>query len=181
MVARRSSAMDIEIIGNMRGVQRVLRGMDTAMNPVALAGFMGAVVDPYLMNRARDRFRNEGDDVVGRWVPHAPATAIIRAGQGFPSGPINHRTGELERFITQRGSVTATALGAVLVTPGVKPSGKLKKKVQTAQSGSPGGKGQRPTPARPVMGLNWNDMGFLVGALAFHIQGVQKRAGARVR
>lgn len=171
-----SASMDIEILGDNSGVQKMLRAFDTALNPVAIAGFLGAVIDPYVQERAENRFRNEGDDVVGKWTPLSPATEAIRSSQGYGGAhPINKRTGELERYITSRGFVTPHPFGATLDAPGKSPGNReLRNKVKVAQQGDPSfGRG---VPARPVMGLNWNDMGFILSALAFHVKSGGRRS-----
>lgn len=140
------------------------------LEPPAIAGFLGTRVDPWLRSRARDRFHDEGDDVVGKWVPLAAATRKIRASQGYgPDHPINRRTGELEEYIA--GSVnriSVTAVGATMYFPGSPPSGRLRSKVQTAQAGS-----DKPrTPARPVLGVNERDLGYVMTSLELYIRGV---------
>jgi hypothetical protein len=159
---------DINIIGDDRGVQAVLGHLDSALSPSGIAAFLGGTVQPYIKQRAEGRFRGEGDDVVGNWIPLASATQHIRASQGYgPAHPINRRTGELEDYITGSPSqISIHALGATLTHPGKKPMGELKDKVETAQMGR-----QSPrTPSRPVLGMNMQDMGFVLSALAIYIR-----------
>jgi hypothetical protein len=165
----------IQISGNTAGVEKMLLALDTAINPVAIAGFLGAVVDPYLRKRAGARFASEGDETVGAWAPLAEATQDIRDSQGYGAAhPINKREGELERFITQQdGGVQIHPFGATLTLPGAKPQGKLADKFEGAQQGGVGPSG-RPYPARSVLALGEQDLVFVLTALAQHVEHVGK-------
>lgn len=168
--SRANSGIDVQIIGDSSGVQAMLNHLDTALNPVAIAGFLGATVDPYLRSRMKDRFAGEGDDVVGKWIPLAQTTQDIRQQQGYGAAhPINRRTGDLENYIVgSPNAISIHGLGATLTMPGNRPTGELKKKVETAQRG----KANRPvTPPRPVLGMNEKDLAFVLTALAFHVKG----------
>lgn len=150
-----------------RGIAAMLGRIDSAVSGVGIAKFLVSVVEPYLNARARQRFANEGDDVVGKWQPLSPGTVAIREAHGYPGEhPINHRTGQLERFITGGAVGVTTFPGGVLMTyPKTPPSGELAKKIQTAQEGS-----SRPyTPPRPVLGINETDILFASSALETHI------------
>lgn len=173
------AGMSISIIGNDAGVQAMLHAVDTALNPVAIAGFLGAEVDPYLRGRARDRFAQEGDDAVGGWAPLREATQDIRAQMGYgPAHPINVRTGELERYITgSPNRITVAPWGAALNFPGNPPAGELHDKLLIAQIGG----GERNTVPRPVLGLSETDLAWVLTALAFHVQTVGVgQTGAKV-
>ena len=163
--------IDIELTGDSAYVDKMLLHLDSKLTSTGMTSFLAATVFPYLLQRAKERFQNEGDDVVGKWVPLAPETEIIRQSQGFGGAhPINVRTGELERYITQgsvQASVQASPMGAFLQHPAASPSGDLKSKVKTAQQGDP--KFGRGVPARPVLGMNENDLGFIMTALAFYV------------
>lgn len=168
--------MSIQLIGDVAGVQRMISHLDTALNPVAIATFLGGVVAPYLGERAESRFSNEGDDVVGRWAPLQASTEMFRE-QGRNQGlwgvgdahPINVRTHELELYITSGvGNTTPTPSGAILQypNPSAGSSRSLREKMKTAQQGR-----QKPrTVPRPVIGLNERDMTFVLMALATSIQ-----------
>lgn len=168
------TGMQIYIIGDHRGVQATLHLMDTALNPVAIAGFLGAEVGPYLQKRGVARFASEGDDVSGKWAPLSEATQSIRE-KGREAGfwdvgdahPINVRTHEMETYVTQ-GSIqpAPTAYGARLSYPANRPNTELREKLRTAAFG----RTEPPTPRRPVLGVNEQDLVFVLKALAFHIQ-----------
>jgi hypothetical protein len=145
--------------GDVTQVARMLLGLETATNPVAIAGFLGSTVDPYLRGRGRRRFSEEGDDVTGKWVPLSPATQAIRADLGYGADhPINVRTGELERYINDSpNQLSAHPWGASLTLPGNPPTGDLADKVMTAQQGSTSSTSGRPIPPRPVLGMNQKD------------------------
>jgi hypothetical protein len=163
--------IDIDITGDAQYVNKMIAHLEMKLGPQGLNAFLSMTIFPYLLNRAKERFQNEGDDVVGKWTPLAPATEVIRQSMGLGGAhPINVRTGELERYITQ-GSATAAVQsypgGSVLQHPASKPQGKLKNKVQVAQRGDP--KFARGVPARPVLGMNESDFGFTMAALAFYV------------
>jgi hypothetical protein len=165
--------IDVSIIGTTKGVQAQLEALDTALNPLAVAAFLGAEVAPYLQQRAKARFADEGDDVVGRWLPLKEATERIRlagAEQGLwnvgPAHPINVRTHEMEEYVTSGlGELLPTAFGAVLNYPRPRQSSSLRAKMKGAQQGTSDGR----TPPRPVIGLNERDLIFVLQALAWHM------------
>jgi len=160
--------IDVQIIGDTAGVQAMLTHMEQKLSPVNVSAFLMTRVDPFVRARATDRFRGEGDDVVGAWAPLRPATEVIRANQGFGAAhPINRRTGELEDYISNTpGSVTAHPFGATLTAPGTPASGELLDKVRTAQAGV----ANPPTVPRPVMGLNERDLAAVLTMMALEIQ-----------
>lgn len=171
-MARSTGYIDIDLIGDVKYVTKMIDHLDQKLGPQGLTAFLSMTVYPYLLNRAKERFQDEGDDAVGKWAPLAPATEVIRQSMGFGGAhPINVRTGELERYITQgsvSSSVQASGLGAFLQHPANPPSGKkLKSKLKTAQQGDPAfGRG---VPARPVLGMNETDLGFIMAAMAFYV------------
>lgn len=155
---------------NARRVDALLLRLDTAMSPLGIAQYMKVAVDPWIRRRVKERFDAEGDDAVGRWLPLSPETRIIRAAKGFqPDGPINVRTGELERFITQGAveRITPTSSGATYVYPGLGFGGELRTKYDTAQAGK---KSPR-TPPRPVVGIGERDLAHVLSSLSMWIQG----------
>lgn len=161
--------IELEIIGNDRGVQRMLEIVDSSMSAVGLAAFLYGSVGPWVMSRAEERFKQEGDDVTGKWAPLMPRTQEIRESYGFGgSHPINKRTGELEDYITQGQVSVVTSPGVgILRFPGNPPnSPSLREKMKTAQQG----RANPSTVARPVLGLNEKDLIAVMELLAFHIQ-----------
>lgn len=163
--------LDFDIIGDTAGVQAMLRHLDTALSPVAMAGFLGVKVGTFLKERATARFKGEGDDVSGRWAPLQPSTQLVRSYGPWPVGPdspINKRTGELEAYITQSDIYAwGHSMGATVMYPGKIPNSKgLQQKMQTAQQGR-----ARPrTVKRPVLGVNERDLTEVMTMLAFHVQ-----------
>jgi hypothetical protein len=165
----------ISIIGDDTGVQRMLNVLDTALNPIAIAGFLGAEVTPYLALRAKARFGGEGDDVSGKWAPLSAATQRFRE-EGSQQGlwnvgaehPINVRTHEMEDYVTSGVAyVVPTPMGSILQYPNPgNPSRSLREKLKTAQQG----RTHPRTVKRPVLGLNERDLSFVLVALAFHVK-----------
>jgi hypothetical protein len=163
-----AGVMGISIIGDTAGVQAMLLHLQNKLSSPNLAGFLHLQVDPYLRARTSARFANEGDDVVGKWIPLEAATESIRASKGFPSAhPINDRTGELRDYaVNSPSDVTPTGLGASLTYPGVPASGELADKVMTAQVG----RNYPPTVARPIFGVDANDLAAVLTMLAYEIK-----------
>lgn len=162
--------IDIQIIGDQAGVNAMIEKIDLALSPVGLELFMQTIVEPWLQERAENRFNNEGDSAVGSWAPLSPATEMIRSQKGYGADhPINKRTGQLEDYITQTPArTTQLGAGASLTFPGVKATGELENKVKVAQVGS-----RYPaTVPRPVLGMNEDDLLFVLGGLAKFIQGL---------
>lgn len=163
--------IDIDLTGDAQYVNAMIQHLDLKLSASGMTAFLSATVFPYLKTRAKQRFQGEGDDAVGKWTPLAPATEIIRQSMGYGGAhPINVRSGELERYITQgsaQAAVRATPDGALLQHPANPPQGKLKSKLATAQRGDP--KFGRGVPARPVLGMNETDLGFVLAELAFYV------------
>jgi len=149
-------------------VVRLLTRLEVTLGPVGLTAFAKTVMTPYMRERARARFANEGDDAVGQWMPLQEATWNFREEQGFPPDhPINKRTGRLEAYITGGGvGVTPTPDGALLTFPDQPPTGETARKLETAQYG----KNDPYTPSRPVLGISEVDVAFAVTALADFIE-----------
>lgn len=178
-----TTGINISFIADDRGVQALLNRMETGFSPVAMAGFLSTVIGPWLNERAKNRFQNEGDDVSGAWAPLRPATQEIRRNGPWSVGaahPINVRTGEMERYVTG-GATPAIATGpiATLIFPEVSNSGgsELRKKMKTAQKGAKQ-KGLNATPPRPVIGLGVQDLTFMLSSLHFYAERIQ-RGGRR--
>lgn len=143
-------------------VEKMLDDVIRFLSPNGAMAFLQGVIGPYLSKRAGDRFKDEGDDVVGKWQELHPATVAIREAGNWPVGgdhPINRRSGELENWVVQGGwAAYPTALGASMQYPKNRPTGELKHKVTVAQSG------EGRTPARPVLGVNEADLMFFTMA-----------------
>jgi hypothetical protein len=94
-----SPGRNIEIIVDASEVTRTLDILDRRLQ-VEVGDWMRGDLHDYLVQRASDRFANEGDDASGPWAPLSNATEAIRASRGFPPAhPINVRTHDLQRFI----------------------------------------------------------------------------------
>jgi hypothetical protein len=167
--------IDLQLIGDERGVLKMLAHLDTCFSPVGMAAFLGGDVTPWLRERAAHRFVQGGDDASGPWAPLRPATVEIRAGgiqrgewPGIsPTHPINKRTGLMEDFITKgAGEIVSSPGSTTLYFPkrqvGVKMG--LDKKVKRAQAGD------SRTKARPVLAVGEVDLVTVVQSLAYFIQ-----------
>lgn len=147
--------------------------VESNLNPAAIVGFLTGAVVPYLQKRGKARFEGEGDDVVGKWLPLTTGTQNIRESLGFPGAhPINRRTGELEEYIVGSSGMPTVmpGFGAGLEWPGTPPGGELAAKVATAQGGASAAENAlNDTPARPVLGINEQDMGAVIVMLTLFL------------
>lgn len=146
----------------------LLTRLETAHSPEALTIFMQASIGPYLRQRARNRFANEGDDASGPWAPLADTTRVFRESMGYaPDHPINVRTHALEQYITgaQVGVSPTSTEGAILTFPENPPTGETERKLKTAQYGKYAPK----TVPRPVIAVNEVDVAFATTALQDYI------------
>lgn len=160
---------DLDVFVVTRDVERTLGRIATALSPLGMIPFMETVIAPQLSRRAKARFAGEGDGAVGgKWSPLKPATIDIRFKLGFPAGPINHRTGELEDWVVNGGQ-DAYPVGrdTTMQFPGKPISGDLYRKVSRAQRGD--GK----TIARPVLGVDEADLVFLQTRLAMMLESLK--------
>lgn len=153
---------DLRIKTDTSQVDRVLTALEHLLEPRSLERFISSRVRPYLAERAAARFRAQGDNRVGgKWKKLADYTKDDREQRGYPrSRPINIRTHELERFITQSpGTLGVVADGAQLMLPGNGGSDRARRKFVVAQQGlSPNPiPGFRDVPARGVLGINDTD------------------------
>jgi hypothetical protein len=158
----------VQVVVDTHDAELTLTRLNTALSATGLVAFMTGSVAPYLAERAKARFDSEGDDVSGKWAALKDSTQEFRLHGGYPpSTPINHRTGQLERYITETGSDAAPigTTGAQLTFPGdVTADAALTQKMQTAQRG----RAEPRTVPRPVLGVNERDVAFVTEALMFY-------------
>jgi hypothetical protein len=169
--------VDVEILGDTRQVDNILRSLYGAFEDQTLAwDFLQDYVDPVLRKRTEERFQGEGDDVSGPWLPLAPAT-VLRRGSAHP---INVRTGQMKRYLLDEPpDIVTHSLGATMWSPGRTGSRELQSKVGTAQQGGTTPEG-RPVPPRPVLGVNENDAELILIEAAKYIGKHVARGGATV-
>lgn len=156
-------------------VTQMLTRFDHVLSPINLSEFLRRYADPWFTGRALSRFRNEGDDVVGKWAPLKPYTVDARESAGFPGQhPINHRTGEMERYIASGArTFTVGAQQASMRLPG-KGNANFNKKLEVAQHGTP----YPATVARPVLGMNERDLSVMLQSLSLWIAQEMTVAGS---
>jgi len=159
--------MYLEFSTDFHDTDLALERLVLLLAPQGMASFLQLEIGPYLRERAKQRFRDEGDDVTGDWAPLQEATINIRESQNIPGEhPINRRHGGLENWVVDGGwNAYPAGFGGALRYPAHEPSGKTREKAITAQSGSV-------SPAsvpRPVLGVNEKDLIFVATALAFSI------------
>lgn len=161
-------SVNTEVLVDDVAVVALMSRLAEVLSPYHMAGFLATEINPYLQERTQRRFETEGDELSGAWAALSQATVEIRESSGYPGEhPINVRTGQLERFMTDGSPNTmAAGYGAMLRYPGGEASGELRTKVETAQSG----REEYPvTPARPVIGLDETDLAFVMSTLALDL------------
>jgi hypothetical protein len=163
--------IDIEMIGNQVQVDRMVAYLEQRMSPSSIFAFLEIRIEPYLKERIANRFKSEGDDVSGGWAPLAEPTKAIRAwgaSQGVwdvaEDHPINQRTHAMYEFLTQDTWQVMSGGAAVSLSSPKTVSREMREKLRAAAGRKPN------TPARPVLGLNETDLGYVITQLAFHIQ-----------
>lgn len=159
-------SVNTEVYVSSGAVEALLLRLEDTLRPAHMAEFLGYNITPYIQGRVQRRFEMEGDDVSGPWAPLADATVRMREDAGFPGEhPINVRTGELERYISDSTPALVAEPYAMLIYPGRDPGGEMGAKMRTAQSGS-----DNPSaPARPVIGLDEADLTYVLTAVALEI------------
>jgi hypothetical protein len=142
-------------------VERMLDGVRLRMSRDRIPMFLDNVVANYLRQRVDERFRDEGDDVVGKWAQLRKATTQIRKSQGYGAAhPINRRGGALYRYVR---SYRVQQSNSTLTMPYNRGAGKLtNKKLLVAQAGGFAPRISTPGPPspvvpRPVLGINERD------------------------
>jgi hypothetical protein len=164
-----SPGYGFEIDVDATEVTRALDILDRRLQ-VEMGDWMRGDLHDYLVQRASDRFTNEGDDASGPWAPLSNATEAIRASRGFPPAhPINVRTHDLQRFILGSAGSVVGAGTWQFQWPGDPPSGELVDKMETAQLG----RVNPSTVARPVIALGVRDFNDIMDSLAaFLVDGI---------
>lgn len=164
--------IDVQIAGDSRGVDLMTSRLDLLLSPVGMGAFLAGQVTPYLKRRAELRFAGEGDEMSGPWAPLEPVTVQIRSALGFPGEhPINHRTGALERWVTDSApGIMLTPVLSTLTYPGSPPVGTMKDKMMTAQTGAR--KSGPHTVPRPVLGLDATDYVAILAMLTVSVEAV---------
>ena len=147
-----------------------------ALQPSMLEAFLVTDAHNYFAEQIELRFAWEGDAASGEWPRLSEATENIRAHAGFsPDGPINERTGQLLRYVTEHYDSQQLGLGAEMQIPG-SATGEMERKIRHAQAGAaPGENPMFPgssTPARPVLAVNEEDVLAIVAKLEMFIAGV---------
>ena len=159
--------LSLDVQGDTRAVDQMLHDLHHALQPDELRDWLRDYVHPIMLARAQNRFESEGDDVSGPWASLRPYTQEQRRRGGFgAAGPINVRHGEMKAHILGRAPDADTnALGATLWFPARGGSAKNLRKVRVAQDGDKKTK----TVARPVLGVNPNDLELVLQAAGDHL------------
>lgn len=174
--------MRFVIEANADEVHRMLNSVHSAVDTEAMTDFLTQDVNEHLVDRILARFQYEGDVASGDWKPLAESTQQIRRELGYPaSGPVNERTTDMETFLLSGTfDMLLDGVGATLIVPGPINDPVLEKKIRTAQEGSNDNPlpGTGPTPPRPVLALDDQDVVEIMSLLQVFIVGRITGGGA---
>lgn len=170
--------VDIEILGDSRQVDNILRSLYTAFEDENLGyDYLQDYADPILRQTEEARFASEGDATTGPWAPLADATVAIRGGRAHP---INVRTGAMKRHIVDDPPrIAVHSLGATMWSPGNTGNSEMQSKVRIAQQGGFTPQGSA-VPPRPVLGVGEQDLARLMVAMSMYLAKHVATGGAEV-
>lgn len=159
--------VSLEYLVDSTSVDAFMLKLDSVTSSEQIGMWLDVTVETYLHDRAKARFGGQGDDVSGAWAQLSPYTIADRLAKGYGEGPILHRTGALEQYVTTSpGEITASDVAVTLQTPMPAEDATLAVKFAVHQKGSRRNK----TPARPMIGINETDVETILTSLALHIQ-----------
>lgn len=149
-------------------VREVLYRLDVATMVIGMRWWANATVDPWLQERAGQRFAEEGDGASGKWKPLTQFTQEWRDMQGYPPDhPINYRSGAFATWLANEADGTFMEVGnheGVYYWPGVHLpyDDFLAAKLHTANIGRVTGENKlfpnTSTPARPAVKIDSTDV-----------------------
>lgn len=149
----------------------MLERLNEALSERILAQFLAGDVQNYFADRAAYRFGLEGDKASGNWPPLSEATERIREAKGFTTDEINIRTGELFTFVTEHFELEPGPESVAINLPGHPTNPELEQKVWVAQEGleEQDWSSFGPTPPRPVIATDSEDMAEVLVLLSKHV------------
>lgn len=160
------ASVDLIFTVDDSAVEAYLDKLTDVISTASITEWLDVSVETYLHDRASKRFAAEGDDVTGSWAPLSPYTIADRLAQGYNEGPILHRTGALENFVTNsQGEIVSDEVSVTLTTPGPAEDAGLALKFAVHQTGS----SKMRIPARPMLGINEQDVETILESLTLHI------------
>ena len=113
--------VDIEIMGDARQVDNMLRSLYTAFEDENIGfDYLQDYADPILRQSTEARFASEGDATTGPWAALSEATVSIRQSLGYEGAhPINVRTGAMKRhLVDDPPRISVHTIGATMWSPG---------------------------------------------------------------
>lgn len=161
-------------------IEQALTRMEVALSGYGLRRFLWEDVSEFYAEDIESRFAEEGDVKSEFWPELSSATVRIREQMGYPGqGPINHRTGDLEAFLTDTRDIIAGDGWAQLDVPGASGNVDITQKLEHAQHGSDNNPlGYGPTPPRPVLATSEMDLEKILKMLMIHVLTSMSTSGA---
>lgn len=162
--------ISVEFVAEYSEAIVLIERMALKLSASGIGAWMLGEVDPYLHMRSANSFVRESDPLGDAWKALAPSTIDDRIAQGFKSGPIQYRTGELYQFFKDAHSdILATQLGTEMKFPGDgQMNGDIPYKVGSAQAGN----ARTGAPPRPIMGITIADAEHIMMGLYEYVVGV---------
>jgi hypothetical protein len=178
---------DVTIVVEDEQVRNVIYRLDIATMVIGMSMWANSVVDPWLQQRARNRFVAQGDGASGKWKPLTEFTQEWREMQGYSPDPINIRSGALAEWLIFEADGTFMEVGnhaGVYYWPGVHLpyDDFIAAKLHTANIGRKRGENKMlpnaTTPKRPVVAIDSTDvLALLTSYHDFIVEFVGERAG----
>jgi len=151
------AAAGIKVTGDAaKALAKLNQGLSTPSLMAALIHVHGHFVE-----KTEKMFDKEVDPYGNPWTPLTEATREIRVNLGFPPGPINTRSGRLRDYlVSARPDILGHSDGVISYAFPSRgwPDNDLIIRMKQAD-------GQGRGPARPVVGMNAGDVGFVLSTL----------------
>lgn len=160
---RYDAIVDVDDEDAIRMMDRVME----TVGPVSLERWLRMAAHPHFTNEIVQRFAYQGDRVSGHWPDASEATEAMKENLEFDAEALNIRTGEMFDFLTSKAQFSVAGDQAMMSLPGRRPNPLMTRKIRTAQFGSNDNPIDEfgPTPPRPVLGFDEQDMEFLLRSL----------------
>ena len=158
-----SPRVKVDVIVDDAATEALIRRVEARLTGNNLEVFLRGPAHEYFSQEIAWDFEGGGKGAGGgKWEGLHDATQDIRQALGYnPTSPVNVRTGEMERVLTEEADFFSGMDEATMILPGSAGGANraISEKIKTAQEGKPSGNalGLGPTLPRPVLGISaWN-------------------------
>lgn len=159
----------VEVFVDETQVDAMMTRLEVALSPESFGTFLEGAASEHFHMRAEQRFVSEGDDASGAWANLRPRTIEERIYLGYGPGPIQHREGDLEKYvIDDHGVIEQLGTTTQWTWPrGTTGSSLDEIKYAVAQTGRK--RGATTQVKRPIVAMNTTDAGEVLAALEMHV------------